>query len=255
MNMEDKVVVVTGGAGGIGAALCRRFARQKAKVVVADIDEKAAKALADQINGLGLRCDVSRQDDIVELVRQAEAHYGPIEVFCSNAGIIVMGGVEVPAADWQRIWEINVMAHIHAARAVLPGMLARGGGWFVCTASAAGLLSQIGSIPYSVTKHAAVGFAESLAITYGDRGIKVALVCPQAVRTAMTAQGGGVAAVDGMIEADQVAADVIAAMEQERFLVLPHPQVKDYMQRKTADYDRWIGGMQRLKKRFEAAHS
>lgn len=252
--MESKVVVVTGGAGGIGAALCRRFAQKNAKVAVADIDEQAAKDLAAQIGGLGLGCDVSKEQDIVDLVRQAEARLGPIDVFCSNAGIIVMGGVEVPVADWQRIWEINVMAHIHAARAVLPGMLARGGGWFVCTASAAGLLSQIGSIPYSVTKHAAVGFAESLAITYGDRGIKVALVCPQAVRTAMTARGGGVAAVDGMIEADQVAADVIAALEEERFLVLPHPQVKDYMQRKTADYDRWIGGMQRLKKRFEEAY-
>jgi len=253
--MENKVVVVTGGAGGIGAALCRRFANINAKVVVADIDEPAAKALADQINGMAFGCDVSKGNDIVELVRQVEAQCGQIDVFCSNAGIIVMGGVELPAAHWQRIWDINVMAHIHAAKAVLPGMMARGGGWFVCTASAAGLLSQIGSIPYSVTKHAAVGFAESLAITYGDRGIKVALVCPQAVRTAMTAQGGGVAAVDGMIEADQVAADVIVAMEQERFLVLPHPQVKDYMQRKTADYDRWIGGMQRLKKRFEKAHS
>jgi len=255
MNLKDKVVVVTGGAGGIGAALCRRFAQQKAKVVVADIDEKAAQTLACQINGLALRCDVSKEHDIVELVRQAEAHCGPIDVFCSNAGIFVMGGVEVSTTEWQRIWDINVMAHIHAARTVLPGMMARGAGWFVCTASAAGLLSQIGSIPYSVTKHAAVGFAESMAITYGDRGIKVALVCPQAVRTAMTAKGGGVAAVDGMIEADQVAADVIAAMDQDRFLVLPHPQVKEYMQRKSADYDRWIGGMQRLKKRFEEAQS
>jgi NAD(P)-dependent dehydrogenase (short-subunit alcohol dehydrogenase family) len=252
MNIEGKVIVVTGGAGGIGAALCRRFAEQNAKaVVVADVDEDAASALARQINAVAIRCDVAVEQDITALVRQTEARCGPIDVFCSNAGIIVMGGIEVSPRDWQRMWDINVMAHVHAAKAVVPGMMARGGGWFVCTASAAGLLSQIGSMPYAVTKHAAVGFAESLAITYGDKGIKVALVCPQAVATAMTRRGGGVAALDGMIEPGQVAQDVITALSEERFLVLPHPQVKDYMQRKTSDYDRWITGMQRLKTRFE----
>jgi NAD(P)-dependent dehydrogenase (short-subunit alcohol dehydrogenase family) len=253
MNMNGKIVVVTGGAEGIGAALCRRAAREGARVTVADIDEAGAGVLAEEIGGLALGCDVSREADVVRVVQHTEEMLGPIDCFFSNAGIIVMGDLDVANADWQRIWEINVMSHVYAARAVVPGMLARGGGWFVCTASAAGLLSQIGSAPYSVTKHAAVGFAENLAITYGDRGLKVAVVCPQAVRTRMTARGGGVAAVDGMMEADQVADCVMAALQEGRFMVLPHPEVRDYMQRKTSDYDRWIHGMQRLKARFQSA--
>ena len=250
MNMENKVAVVTGGAEGIGAALCRRAAREGARVMVADVDEAGAQALAAEIRGLALRCDVAREEDVIRVVGQAEDHLGPIDFFFSNAGIIVKGDLEVTNDDWRRIWEINVMSHVFAARAVVPGMLARGGGWFVCTASAAGLLSQIGSAPYSVTKHAAVGFAENLAITYGDQGLNVAVVCPQAVRTRMTAQGGGVAAVNGMMEADQVADCVMAALQEGRFMVLPHPEVKAYIQRKTSDYDRWIQGMQRLKSRF-----
>ena len=253
MNMEAKVVVVTGGAEGIGAALCRRAAREGAKVMVADIDAPGAQALADEIGGAAFKCDVAREAEVIRLVQETEEKLGPIDCFFSNAGIIVMGDLDVTNADWQRIWEINVMAHVYAARAVVPGMLARGGGWFVCTASAAGLLSQIGSAPYSVTKHAAVGLAENLAITYGDLGLNVAVVCPQAVRTRMTAQGGGVAAVDGMMAAEQVADCVMAALQEGRFMVLPHPEVKDYMQRKTSDYDRWILGMQRLKGRFQAA--
>ena len=253
MNMERKVVVVTGGAEGIGAALCRRAAREGARVMVADIDEAGARALAEEIGGMALGCDVAREEDVIRVVGQAEDHLGPIDFFFSNAGIIVKGDLEVTNDDWRRIWEINVMSHVYAARAVVPDMLARGGGWFICTASAAGLLSQIGSAPYSVTKHAAVGFAENLAITYGDLGLNVAVVCPQAVRTRMTAQGGGVAAVDGMMEADQVADCVMAALEEGRFMVLPHPEVKEYMQRKTSDYDRWILGMQRLKARFQSA--
>ena len=252
MQMESKVAVVTGGAEGIGAALVRRVAREGVRVMVADIDAAGAQALADQIGAAALGCDVAREADVVRLVQHTEETLGPIDFFFSNAGIIVKGDLEVSNADWQRIWEVNVMSHVYAARAVVPGMLARGGGWFVCTASAAGLLSQIGSAPYSVTKHAAVGFAENLAITYGDQGLHVAVVCPQAVRTRMTAQGGGVAAVDGMMEADAVADCVLAALQEERFMVLPHPEVKAYMQRKTSDYDRWIQGMQRLKARFQA---
>jgi NAD(P)-dependent dehydrogenase (short-subunit alcohol dehydrogenase family) len=250
MNINNKVVVVTGGAEGIGAALCRRVAKEGARVMVADIDEAGARALAEEIGGVALGCDVAREADVIRVVRQTEEQLGPIDFFFSNAGIIVKGDLEVTNDDWQRIWEINVMSHVYASRAVVPGMLARGGGWFVCTASAAGLLSQIGSAPYSVTKHAAVGLAENLAITYGDLGLNVAVVCPQAVRTRMTAQGGGVAAVDGMMEADQVAECVMTALQEGRFMVLPHPEVKDYMQRKTSDYDRWIRGMQRLKSRF-----
>ncbi len=252
MNMDGKVVIVTGGAEGIGAALCRRAAREGAKVMVADIDAPGAQALADEIGGAAFRCDVAREAEVIRLVQHTAENLGPIDYFFSNAGIILMGDLDVTNADWQRIWEINVMAHVYAARAVVPGMLARGGGWFVCTASAAGLLSQIGSAPYSVTKHAAVGLAENLAITYGDRGLHVAVVCPQAVRTRMTAQGGGVAAVDGMMEAEQVADCVMTALQEGRFMVLPHPEVKGYMQRKTSDYDRWILGMQRLKGRFQA---
>jgi NAD(P)-dependent dehydrogenase (short-subunit alcohol dehydrogenase family) len=157
--------------------------------------------------------------------------------------------VEAGNEDWQRIWEINVLAHVYAARAVLPGMIKRGGGAFMVTASAAGLLSQIGSLPYSVTKHAAVGFAENIAITYGDQGIKVFLLCPQAVRTEMTRQGGGVAAVDGLMEPEQLTDAVMESFQREEFLILPHPEVKTYMQRKTADYDRWLQGMRRLQTR------
>ncbi len=251
MRLKDKTAVVTGGAGGIGAALCRRFAKEGAKaVVVADINAEGARTLAEEIGGLGLACDVSRESDIIDLIGQTEKKYGPVDLFCSNAGIMVPGCLEVSNADWQRIWEINVMAHVYAGRAVIPGMLARGGGYFVITASAAGLLSQIGSAPYSVTKHAAVGFAENLAITYGDQGLKVSAICPQAVETEMTRQGGGVAAVDGMINADKVAEETIKALAEETFLVLPHPEVATYMQRKSSDYDRWLKGMRRLQSKF-----
>ena len=178
--------------------------------------------------------------------------FGHIDLFCSNAGIFTMGGEEVDNDAWDRIWDINVMAHIFAARAVLPGMLARGEGYLLNTASAAGLLSQIGSAPYAVTKHAAVGFAEWLSITYGNRGIKVSVLCPQAVRTQMTAntRGGGVAGVDGMLEPEVLAQTVMETLEEERFLCLPHPQVLTYMQRKAADYDRWLGGMRRLQDQY-----
>ena len=187
--------------------------------------------------------------EIIHVIRKTEEKAGPIDIFCSNAGIMVAGGVEAPNDAWQRIWEVNVMAHIYAARAVIPGMIKRGCGYLLNTCSAAGLLSQIGSTPYSVSKHAAVGLAENLAITYGDKGIKVSVICPQAVRTAMTRGGGGVAAVDGMIEPEQVADDVIEAMAEERFLILPHPQVRTYMERKVSDYDRWLQGMRRLQER------
>jgi NAD(P)-dependent dehydrogenase (short-subunit alcohol dehydrogenase family) len=250
MKVKDKVVIVTGGSNGIGAALCRRFAKEKARaVVVADIDMQGAQTLAEEIGGLAVQCDVAKENDIIRLVQQTEAAYGAVDLFCSNAGIIVMGLVEVSNADWQRIWEINVMSHVYAARAVLPGMLRRGSGGFVITASAAGLLNQIDSTPYTATKHAAVGLAENLAINYGDRGIQVSAICPMAVRSLMTQNGGGIAALDGMLEAEQVAKDLIAALDQGQFMVLPHPQVKDYLQHKASDYDRWIQGMQRLRAR------
>jgi len=250
MQVKDKVMIVTGGSNGIGEALCRRFAKQGARtVVVADIDVKGAQALAEEIGGRAVQCDVSREDDVVQLVRQTEAAYGAVDLYCSNAGIIIMGLVEVSNADWQRIWEINVMSHVYAARAVLPGMLRRGSGGFVITASAAGLLNQIDSSSYTATKHAAVGLAENLAINYGDRGIQVSVICPMAVRSLMTRNGGGIAALDGMLEAEQVAEDLIAALDRGQFMILPHPQVKAYLQHKAEDYERWIQGMQHLRTR------
>jgi NAD(P)-dependent dehydrogenase (short-subunit alcohol dehydrogenase family) len=253
MHIIDRVVVVTGGASGIGRALARRFAAEGAKqVVVADRDGEGARAAAEEVGGVAYTVDVSREDEITRLIDIVEAEHGPIDLFCSNAGIGIGGGAEAPDAAWQRIWEVNVMAHVWAARHLVPRMIARGGGYLMNTASAAGLLSQIGSAPYAVTKHAAVGLAEWLAITHGDDGIKVSVLCPQAVRTAMTAGNeDGVASVDGMIEPEEVAEACVRAIEAEEFLILPHPEVLDYMRRKTSDYGRWIGGMRKLTRRYK----
>jgi len=224
---------------------------------VADLDAAGCEAVAAEVKGLAVPTDVSDPAQVRELVRRAEEAHGPIDLFCSNAGIAILGGVEVSDAEWERIWQINVMAHVYAARAVLPGMLERGSGYLLNTASAAGLLNQIGSAPYGVTKHAAVGLAEWLAITYGDRGIVVSVLCPQAVRTAMTDAGAelgdkGVdaARVDGMIEPEQCADAVVAGLAAEAFLILPHPEVVTYLRRKAEDYDRWLTGMQRFQKRL-----
>ncbi|MDD4356003.1 MAG: SDR family NAD(P)-dependent oxidoreductase [Smithellaceae bacterium] len=253
MEVAGKVIVVTGAASGIGRGLCLRFSREGAQAIVAaDVNEAGAKAVADEIKGAAVSCDVSKEEDMIRLVRFAEDRYGRIDIFCSNAGILALGGYEVDNDTWQKIWEINVLSHIFAARAVLPGMIRRGGGAFMITASAAGLLSQIGSLPYSVTKHAAVGLAENLAITYGDQGISVFALCPQAVDTEMTRQGGGVAAVDGMMKPEQLADAVMEAFRGDEFLILPHPEVKTYMQRKTSDYSRWLKGMRNLQERFAA---
>ncbi len=248
MQVKDKVAIVTGGSNGIGAALCRKLSEKGAKaVVVADIDFEGAQSLAGEIGGMAVRCDVANEADIFHLVRETEARFGTVDLFFSNAGIMIKGVLEVSNADWQRIWEINVMSHIYGARAVIPGMLERGSGGFVITASAAGLLNQIDSTPYTTTKHAAVGVADNLVINYGDRGIQVSVICPMAVRSLMTPDGGGIGALDGMLEAEQVAEDVITALDQGQFMILPHPTVKDYLQMKAADYDRWIRGMQRLR--------
>ncbi len=251
MEVKGKVIIVTGAASGIGRGLCQRFAREGAKAIVAaDVNEAGAKAVAEEVRGEAVVCDVRKEEDIIRLAKFAEEKFGRIDLFCSNAGIAVMGGYEVDNAAWQRIWEINVLAHVFAARAVLPGMIARGGGAFLITASAAGLLSQIGSLPYSVTKHAAVGLAESLSITYGDQGIQVFALCPQAVDTEMTRQGGGVAAVDGMMKPEELANAVMESFAADEFLILPHKEVKTYMQRKTTDYTRWLQGMRKLQERF-----
>ena len=256
MQIKGKVVVVTGGASGIGKSLCERFAQEGASaVVVSDINqagiEQTVADISASTRALGVKTDVGVEEEVNELVAKTLDQFDHIDLFCSNAGIFTPGGENVSTEAWQAIWDINVMSHIFAARAVLPGMLARGEGYLLNTSSAAGLLSQVGSAPYSVTKHAAIGFAEWLSISYGNKGIKVSVLCPQAVRTAMTAGGdGGVAGVDGMLEPEKLADTVIETLEKERFLVLPHPEVLTYMRRKTDDYDRWLGGMRRLHEKF-----
>ncbi len=247
MNLKDKIIVITGGASGIGAAMARRFAAEGAKhVVCADRDLAGAQSVADDIDGTAIQTDVSLEADITSLIETVEQDIGPIDLFVSNAGIIMEGGVEVADDGWQKIWDINVLAHIRAARILVPKMLARGGGYILSTASAAGLLAQIGSAPYSVTKHAAVSFAEWLAITHGDDGLKVSVLCPQGVATAMTADiDTSTVAKDGMLTAEAVAQISLDAIEEERFLILPHPQVADYIKQKGSDPERWITGMQR----------
>ncbi len=251
MRIKETVAIVTGGANGIGAALCRRLALESAKaVVVADIDIDAAEKLAREIGGTAFGCDVANEKEIAQIVHQTEERHGPVDLFFSNAGIMIQGLLEVSNSDWQRIWEINVMSHIYAARTVIPKMLKKGSGGFVITASAAGLLNQIDSTPYTTTKHAAVGVADNLVINYGDRGIQVSVICPMAVESLMTRNGGGIAALDGMLKAEQVAEDVMAALKEGQYMIMPHARVKDYHERKAADYDRWIRGMQRLRTRY-----
>ncbi len=256
MELENRVVVVTGAASGIGKAMAERFhVEGAAKVVVADLDADGSRAVADGIDGWSMGVDVSSEADIVRLIEETETRFGPIDLFCSNAGIGIGEGIDTPDEVWQKIWQVNTMSHVYAARNLIPRMTSRGGGYLLNTASAAGLLNQIGSVTYAVTKHAAVALAEWIAITHGRDGIKVSVLCPQAVRTPMTAGGAGVAGVDGMIEPEDVAQTVVEALREERFLVLPHPTVAEYIKRKTTDYDRWIRGMQRLQERYLEAES
>jgi NAD(P)-dependent dehydrogenase (short-subunit alcohol dehydrogenase family) len=252
MDLKDRIIVITGAASGIGRALAQRFHKEGAKLIVcSDIDGAGAEETARSVAGVAFRTDVAKEADIVHLIETVEKDHGPIDLFCSNAGIGIGGGAEAPDEGWQRIWDINVMAHVWAARHLVPRMVARGGGYLMNTASAAGLLSQIGSAPYAVTKHAAVGLAEWLAITHGDDGIKVSVLCPQAVRTKMTAGNpDGVASIDGMMEPDELAEVCVKAIAAEDFLILPHPQVLEYMRRKTGDYNRWIGGMRKLNRAY-----
>jgi NAD(P)-dependent dehydrogenase (short-subunit alcohol dehydrogenase family) len=270
VKLEGKVVVVTGGGGGIGEAMARAFAAEGARaVIVADIDGDEAERVVAEIDAttgvpaVGARVDAGDEADVAELVRRTELAFGPVDLFCANAGIMVVGGVEAPDEAWERIWRVNVASHIYAARAVLPGMLARGEGYLLHTASAAGLLTQLGSAPYSVTKHAVVGLAEWLSITHGDAGVRVSCLCPQAVETAMTggARAGGRragdgasgAARDGILAPTEVARAVVAGLDAEEFLILPHPEVATYEQRRAGDRERWLRGMRRAHAAMMAA--
>jgi NAD(P)-dependent dehydrogenase (short-subunit alcohol dehydrogenase family) len=261
MELRDKVVLVTGGADGIGRALCRRFAAEGVRgLAVVDRQAQATADLATELGptGIGLTADVAREADVIAAVQATEERFGPIDLLVSNAGIGTGGGVDAPNEAWQQIWEVNLMAHVYAARAVLPAMIARGEGYLLSTASAAGLLTNIGAAPYSVTKHAAVALAEWLAITHGDQGIKVSCLCPQGVRTNMLLAGaddpaGAVVLAQGAIEPEDVAEAVVQGLRAESFLILPHPEVITHFQRKAGDYDRWIGGMRKLQRRIRDA--
>ena len=252
MELKDKVVVVTGAASGIGKSMAIRFAAEGAKkVVCADMNLAGAEETANQIDGFAAQVNVAQEQDIANLIERVETEIGPIDLFCSNAGILCAGGVEVANEDWQKIWDVNVMSHVWAARHMIPRMTARGGGYLLNTASAAGLLNQVGSAPYGVTKHAAVGLAEWLALTHGDDGIKVSVLCPQAVRSEMTrGHEDGVASINGMLEPEVVADACVETIRNETFLVLPHPEVLGYMRNKTDNYDKWIGGMRKLNRAY-----
>src|SRR5579871_2022240 len=254
MQVAGKVVVVTGGGNGIGKALCGTFHRAgAAKVVVVDIDGVAARAVAHDIGGDAFRCDVAKEKDVQHVIEETERLFGPIALFCSNAGIgagfdplsVNAGGSS--DEPFSRSWAVHVMAHVYAARHLVPRFKARGGGYFLNTISAAGLLSQVGSAAYSTTKHAAVGFAENLAISHRADGIKVSILCPQGVDTEMLRTlPKGPQSGDGDLTPEQVAKDALEGIERETFLILPHPQVLTYMRNKTENYDRWIGGMAKI---------
>ncbi|MFC0002984.1 SDR family oxidoreductase [Micromonospora siamensis] len=263
MNLTDKVAVITGGAGGIGSALARRFAAEgAATVVVADLDADAARAVADGIGPVAhaAALDAADEAQVRELVDETERRYGRIDLFCANAGVATGQGIEAPDADWDRAWRVNVLAHVYAARAALPAMLHRGHGHLLLTCSAAGVLIAVGDAPYTATKHAAVGFAEWLAITYRDQGILVSALCPQGVDTPMLADGLAaghlgarvIAASGAVLTPDQVADATIAGLAEERFLILPHPEVADYARRRAEDPDGWQAGLRKLVRRLRA---
>lgn len=250
MQLKDKIVVVTGAGSGIGKALAGKFVAEAAQAVIAvDINADNARQTAEELGCIAMTADVTREEDVIRVIEETENSIGPIDLFCSNAGVSVGESEQSPDEEWLLSWNVNVMAHVLAARHLVPRMIKRGGGYLMNTASAAGLLNQIGCAAYGTSKHAAVGFAEWLALSYAHQGIKVSVLCPQAVRTPMTdndSEGTQAAAGDGMMEPEQLADIVVEHLEREDFLILTHEEVKTYMQRKTADYNRWIAGMNRL---------
>jgi NAD(P)-dependent dehydrogenase (short-subunit alcohol dehydrogenase family) len=252
VDIRGRVVVVTGGGGGIGGALCRRFKADGAgQVVVSDIDRQAAERVAAEIGGTAVALDVAVESDVAELVRGTVAAYGRIDIYCSNAGIAFGGGPEASDQAWRQSWDVHVMAHVYAARALLPGMQARGEGYIVGTISAAALLNHILAAPYAVTKAAGLSFFEWMAIAYHDQGIRVSALCPQGVRTPMLAQEGERSFLAaGALDPERVAGAVVEAIRDERFLILPHPEVSEFFQRKASDYERWLKGMRRLRGRI-----
>lgn len=258
MELRDRVAVVTGAASGIGEAVARRFRQEGARhVVVADLDGARARDVAASIGGTAAELDVGDEAAVAELVATTEREHGAVDVFFSNAGYVTVGGLEAPVEDLDRMWRVHVLAHLFAARAVIPGMVERGEGYVLSTASAAGLLTQFASLHYAITKRAAIALAEWVAITHGHQGIHVSVLCPQAVATRIEenspnageeAEAGfdaGVASADGVMQPEEVAACCVEAMREERFHILPHAEVGEYVRRKAEDVDRWIGGMQR----------
>jgi NAD(P)-dependent dehydrogenase (short-subunit alcohol dehydrogenase family) len=259
VDIDDRVIIVTGGASGIGRELCRAFGARGARgVTVADIDGAGADGVAAELDGasraLAVQVDVADEDQVIAMVRKTEEAFGPVDLFCANAGIIVGGGVEAPDADWERMWSVNVLSHVYAARSVLPAMIERGQGYLLHTASAAGLLTQLGSAPYSVTKHAVVALAEWLSITHAADGITVSCLCPQGVWTNMTGAPtedadpllSATAGRNGMLMPEAVAAAVLEGLADERFLILPHPEVAEFEQRRAGDRERWLRAMRRI---------
>ena len=250
MEIQDRVAIITGGGGGIGSATARKWMSMGARqVILADYNEESALSAASQIGCKGVGLDVTKESDLVDLVEKTETEFGPIDIFFSNAGAGAEGGVEASNDAWQAQWDLHVMSHVYAARAVLPSMTARGEGYLVHTASAAGLLAAVGSAPYSVTKAACIKLAETLAIAHGDDGIRVSVLCPQGVNTAMAPRQLGDGGTDGIVEADYVAEKITEALRDEAFLILSHPEVQTYVERKASDTDRWLNGMRRLRRR------